>query len=75
MRAGQRLMLLVIALFACVIPAASASPAPAQTPALWYDEAQTVYLSNLTRRANGLPPLRWNRQLTAAARWFAWDST
>lgn len=46
-----------------------------QTPDLLYDEARTVYLGNLTRRAQGVPPLRWNRQLTAAARWFAWDST
>ncbi len=23
---------------------------------------------------NGVPPLRWNRQLTHAARWFSWDS-
>src|SRR5690349_2162171 len=46
-----------------------------QTPSLLYDEARTVYLGNLARRDNGVPPLRWNRQLTYAARWFAWDST
>src|SRR5215216_1273363 len=46
-----------------------------QTPQLLYNEARTVYLGNLARRANGLPPLRWNRQLTYAARWFSWDST
>ncbi|HSJ54049.1 MAG TPA: CAP domain-containing protein [Anaerolineae bacterium] len=46
-----------------------------QTPALLYDEARTVYLGNLARRENGVPPLRWNRQLTHAARWFSWDST
>ena len=45
-----------------------------QTPALLYDEAQTVYLGNLARRDNGVPPLRWNRQLTHAARWYSWDS-
>ena len=39
-----------------------------------YNEAQTVYLGNLARQANGVPPLRWNRQLTYAARWFSWDS-
>ena len=44
-------------------------------PALFSDEAQTVYLGNLARRQNGVPPLRWNRQLTLAARWFSWDST
>lgn len=38
------------------------------------DEAQIVYLGNLARRDNGLPPLRWNRQLSQAARWFSWDS-
>jgi hypothetical protein len=46
-----------------------------QTPALLYDEARTVYLGNLARRDNGVPPLRWNRQLTNAARWYSWDST
>jgi uncharacterized protein YkwD len=47
----------------------------AQTPGLWSDEAQTVYLGNLARRDNQLPPLRWNLQMTQAARWFSWDST
>lgn len=47
----------------------------AQTPALLYDEARTVYLGNLARRDQGVPPLRWNRQLTDAARWYSWDST
>jgi uncharacterized protein YkwD len=56
------------------------APLPAQgntdqTAELLYDEARTVYLGNLQRRANGVPPLRWNRQLTDAARWFSWDST
>ncbi len=54
-----------------------AGEAPAistQTPDLIYDEAQTVYLGNLARRANGVAPLRWNAQLTEAARWFSWDS-
>ena len=46
-----------------------------QTTTLLHDEAQTVYLGNLARRDNGVPPLRWNRQLTYAARWFSWDST
>lgn len=41
---------------------------------LAYEEAQTVYLGNLARRDAGVPPLRWNTQLTEAARWFAWDS-
>lgn len=46
-----------------------------QTPDLAFNEAQTVYLTNLQRRNHDLPPLRWNRQLTEASRWFAWDST
>ena len=46
-----------------------------QTQMLLYDEARTVYLGNLARRDNGIPPLRWNRQLTDAARWYSWDST
>ena len=46
-----------------------------QTPTLLYDEARTVHLGNLARRDNGVPPLRWNRQLTHAGRWFSWDST
>jgi uncharacterized protein YkwD len=46
-----------------------------QTPSLLYDEARTVHLGNIARRDQGLPPLRWNRQLTHAARWFSWDST
>jgi len=46
-----------------------------QAADLLFDEARTVYLGNLQRRQNGVPPLRWNRQLTDAARWFSWDST
>jgi uncharacterized protein YkwD len=57
------------------------APALAQGPdtqsipnELVYNEQQTVYLTNLKRAAHGVPPLRWNRQLTEAARWFSWDS-
>ena len=39
-----------------------------------YNEMQTVYLGNLARRDNGVPPLRWNTPMTEAARWFCWDS-
>jgi uncharacterized protein YkwD len=46
-----------------------------QTEALLYNEARTVYLGNLARRDNGVPPLRWNRELTYAGRWYSWDST
>ncbi len=45
-----------------------------QTPSLFYDEARTVYLGNLERRNVGLGPLRWNKEMTLAARWFSWDS-
>ena len=37
-------------------------------------EAQAVYFTNLKRREHGLPPLRWNRELTLAARDFSYDS-
>ena len=39
------------------------------------EEALTVYWGNVARQQNGVPPLRWNRQLTLAARWYSWDST
>lgn len=45
-----------------------------QSPELFYNEALTVYYGNLARRNNSVPPLRWNRELTLSARWFAWDS-
>lgn len=45
----------------------------AQTQTLLYNEARAVYLGNLAHRDNGVPPLRWNKQLTQAARWFSSD--
>lgn len=53
--------------------AASLSPST-QTPDLFYNELQIVYLTNLRRREAGLPPLRWNREMSQAARWFAQNS-
>jgi uncharacterized protein YkwD len=47
---------------------------PPQPASLVHDEMRTVYLGNLARRDNGVPPLRWNVQMTDAARWFSWDS-
>jgi len=47
---------------------------PPQPPSLVLDEMRTVYLGNLARRDNGVPPLRWNAQMTDAARWFSWDT-
>lgn len=54
------------------------TPAPVQaqsvSPAdLFYSEVQTVHLINLERRAAGLAPLRWNREMTQSARTFAED--
>lgn len=45
-----------------------------QSPELFDNELQIIYLTNLKRRENGLAPLRWNRELSEAARWFAQDS-
>ncbi|GAB4582006.1 MAG: hypothetical protein Fur0022_47580 [Anaerolineales bacterium] len=69
--------LLVVFVFILSIFTLEAVPpiwgAPPQTTHI-LEEAQTVYLGNLAREANGVPPLRWNRQLTNASRWFSWDS-
>ncbi|MGD1995345.1 MAG: CAP domain-containing protein [Anaerolineae bacterium] len=74
----QAYRILVITLILCLLssrPALTLSPGPPPQPAhLVYDEMRTVYLGNLARRDNGLPPLRWNAQMTEAARWFSWDS-
>lgn len=51
----------------------SAGP-PDQPASLIRQEMRTVYLGNLARRDHGAPPLRWNVQMTNAARWFSWDS-
>ncbi|MEZ4727931.1 MAG: CAP domain-containing protein [Caldilineaceae bacterium] len=48
--------------------------APPQSPELFYNELQVVYLTNLKRREQGLAPLRWNRELSESARWFAYNS-
>jgi len=58
-----------------LVPALAQGPDTQSIPnELVYNEQQTVYLTNLKRTAHGVPPLRWNRQLTEAARWFSWDS-
>ncbi len=44
-----------------------------QSEALARQEGEVVYLTNLERMARGIPPLRWNWQLTQSARWFAAD--
>jgi uncharacterized protein YkwD len=68
-------LLLIVSLGTSSVQAQTGWSPSAQTPALMLEEARTVYLGNLARRDNGVPPLRWNRQLTYAARWFSWDST
>jgi uncharacterized protein YkwD len=45
-----------------------------QTATLLFEEADAVYHTNLARQQAGAPPLRWNAELTTAARWFSWDS-
>jgi len=69
-----RLALALVVAFCVVTPVVYSQPGLAQTPELLRDKAETVYRGNLARRQNGQPPLRWNLQLTRAARWFAWDS-
>jgi uncharacterized protein YkwD len=68
------LLPLLLGLLASLVQAKSDYDPTVQSPPLIYDEARTVYLGNLARRQNGVPPLRWNHQLTLAARWFSWDS-
>jgi uncharacterized protein YkwD len=56
-------------------PVLTRGDGPPQQPAEQvYNEMQTVYLGNLARRDQGVPPLRWNASMTEAARWFCWDS-
>lgn len=50
------------------------APSDVQESELFLHELDVIHLTNLERQAEGLPPLRWNRQLQLAARWFAWDS-
>ena len=62
--------LLFLSLVITPAPAHAQSVAPTD---LFYNEVQTVYLINLERRTAGLPPLRWNAELTTSARVFAED--
>jgi hypothetical protein len=68
------LVLLAVCLFEDRLALPQGSGPPVQPPAQVYNEMRLVYLSNLERQSNGLPPLRWNVQMTNAARWFSWDS-
>lgn len=72
---ARSLCCLSVLVFALVVSAAfAAEPPAAQRPELAMNEAMAIYLGNLKRRADNQGPLRANRQLTGAARWFAWDS-
>jgi hypothetical protein len=53
--------------------AAQESAPPPQLSKLFEYELQVIYQINLKRRAAGVPPLRWNREMTDAARWMSWD--
>ena len=66
---GRRSLIALVLFLAICSSALAATPPTAQTPELAYNEALAVYLGNLGRRNQGLPPLRANRQLTEAARW------
>lgn len=60
-----------------VLLAFSSGTSPAQadsSPDLNYYEQRVVELTNAKRALFNLPPLRLNRELTAAARWFSQDS-
>ncbi len=61
---GGLICLALAVLAASLAQAQSGYDPTAQNPARLYDEAQAVYVGNLARRDNGVPPLRWNRQLT-----------
>ncbi len=68
-------IVLCISLFVTGSPAMSQPGVPFVQPAdLIEQEMQVVYLGNLARLDQGVPPLRWNASMTQAARWFAWDS-
>ncbi len=67
------LTIIYILSFAFLLIPAPSHAQSTQTPELFADEVQTVYLANLERRKAGLPPLRWNHELSEAARGFALD--
>ena len=61
-----------------VLLSLTTSPLPAkaqqvESADLFFYEVQMIHLINLERRAVGLGPLRWNRELTDSARDFALD--
>lgn len=71
----RNLLVILFVIAALAIPTGVRGAALfSQTSQLLLYEAQTVYFGNLERVARGIPPLRWNRELTNSARWFSWDS-
>ncbi len=80
-RAAPRLALVLLT--ATLASALPARPLAAQTPNLDLNEldaelisreAQLIAAVNVERQKEGLLPLRWNRNLSDAARWFARDA-
>jgi uncharacterized protein YkwD len=72
------LLALLVALhlvcFGSTVRAQDAGSAADDNADLIARETQLIYLVNLERDKQGIPPLRWNRELSEAARWFARDS-
>lgn len=75
-RKGRLLrVILLSAIFFAILPVHSAlAQRPSAINSHIYDESELVYRTNLIRRQHGLPPLRWNRELSEAASWFSFDS-
>ena len=72
---GRLLCIALLAgLAALVFPAPSVVAQSSSSDRFLAEEAQAVYLANLERAAVGVPPLRWNRELTLAARAFSYDA-
>jgi len=74
----RKIQLTAFALFAIIaiiiLPQTLSGTFAADAPDLNYYEQKVVELTNAKRAENGLNPLRLNRELSAAARWFSQDS-
>ncbi len=68
------IVLLWLAGGAAVAAQSGYTPVP-QTNSLARQENEVVHRTNLERAARGIPPLRWNWQLTQSTRWFAADKS
>lgn len=69
----SHLLIAFLLLFSLLTPPTPARAQEIQSPDLFFNEVQLIHLINLERRAAGLGPLRWNRELTDSARGFAQD--